>query len=143
MKIEFNLPANLIRFQFSMDLISVEDLKSIYAHFNIVVPWVKSRKAVLQCNEDIDSKFIEEMCYIAALLAHYCIFFIEQKATDVHMYRYLEFSKYISFDEDRVLNSEKYGEDDCNTDDLIDEYNLERIVPLFEKYPFIKTILNN
>ncbi len=143
-KLQCTIPKNLIRFHFSLGPISVEDLKTIYAHFNLSVPdEVNSRKAVLLWNEGEDHKFVEDMCYIAALLAHHCIYYVKQQVSQSDIYQYLEFSKYISFDQDRVFDAEQYCEENCSTEGLIDSYNLQELAPLFEKYPFIKTGLSN
>lgn len=135
------------KFEFDMTFIYFEDMREIYAHFNLKVDdKVTSKEQLFSSFEPEDNAFVKKMAYISALLAHNCINIIHDQVYFLYRKgesRYVAYNKFIMFELDFPEAYEDCCEDGISLETLIEDYGLEELAPVFSNHHFVRSVQDN
>ena len=141
------LASDTREFEFDMNLIGFEDLRDIYAHFNLKVEdKLTSKEQLLSSFEPEDNAFVKKMAYVSALLAHNCIKIVHDQVYFLYRkgeYRYAAYNKFILFELDFPEAYEDCCEDGIGLETMIEDYGLEELAPVFSKHHFVSSVRDN
>jgi hypothetical protein len=138
------------KFVFDINLITVEDLISLYKHFNLVMAEsdygkVPTRKRFLSCFCDEDNESVAKLICFSALLVHDCIRVIEKGILyngEARIFNYCSYDRFTDFDLE-FTDYEVFCEDEISEVALIDNFGLRDLFPILRNYSFIRFLCNN